>query len=133
MNDFYNLCCCPLKIKLGDFQNLCIIISMESLLKVFRIKGCETDLSLAEMCSKIVLKDLLKENKGCIRTVQFHCRMQLTCLHGLLRFVTLVPWSFCCQFSQLLLHTCVRKTLFTFVPECSKNIVYVRSRTFERH
>ena len=27
----------------------------------------------------------------------------------------------------------VRKTLFTFVPECSKNIVYVRSRTFERH
>ena len=28
---------------------------------------------------------------------------------------------------------CVRKTLFTFVPECSKNIVYVRSRTFERH
>jgi len=27
----------------------------------------------------------------------------------------------------------VRKTLFTFVPGCSKNIVYVRSRTFERH
>ena len=27
----------------------------------------------------------------------------------------------------------VWKTLFTFVPECSEDIVYVRSRMFERH
>lgn len=54
-NDFCRLCCCPLKIKFGDFQNT-LYISTENLLKVSKIKGCETDFSLTELCSKIGFK-----------------------------------------------------------------------------
>ena len=53
---------------------------------------------------------------------------------GIMVLMQISPLSFKqSRMSMLMSHSYVRKTLFTFVPECSKNIVYVRSRTFERH
>ena len=55
VNDNCRLCCCPLKIKYGEFKKNSYI-STQNLFKVSKREGCKEGLTLAELCSHIGLE-----------------------------------------------------------------------------
>ena len=55
VNDNCRLCCCPLKIKYGEFKKNSYI-STQNLFKVSKREGCIQGLTLAELCSHIGLE-----------------------------------------------------------------------------
>ena len=55
VNDNCRLCCCPLKIKYGEFLKNSYI-STQNLFKVSKREGCIQGLTLAELCSHIGLE-----------------------------------------------------------------------------